>query len=287
MQPAPELLALPNPYDPAANAPYRVHDLSLYRGKYYAYWGPAPALLWFAPFRALTGFHFSENMATALFCWGAAVFSCLLLVRCQQQYLPGTPFWMVVAGCAALCVSNAAPWVLRRTFVYELPIWADYLLIMAALYCLTGAGPLQNLPDRRLLVTGMLVAIAVATRLSALGGVAMLAVAAWRLRAARRAALLFAPLLVCLGLLAVYNRLRFDSWTETGVHISVGVQSHASLCLVQPRADPGFPLPFLCGARRLDHGVSVRGAGGQYGAVVGIRDLLRAGGGDRRAPFPS
>lgn len=102
VKPAPELLALPDSYDPAANAPYRVHDLSLYRGKYYMYWGPAPALLWFAPFRILTGFHFSENMATALFCWGWVALSCLLLVRWRQQYLPQTPFWMVLAAGAAL-----------------------------------------------------------------------------------------------------------------------------------------------------------------------------------------
>src|SRR5262249_45010424 len=44
-RPAPELLALPNPYDCEANRPYRLHDRSLYQGRYYLYWGPVPALL--------------------------------------------------------------------------------------------------------------------------------------------------------------------------------------------------------------------------------------------------
>ncbi len=38
VEPAPELLALPDPYDPVANAPYRFHDALLYQGRYYLYW---------------------------------------------------------------------------------------------------------------------------------------------------------------------------------------------------------------------------------------------------------
>ena len=42
--PAPELLALKDPYDPEQNGPYKLGDISLYRGKYYTYFGAAPAL---------------------------------------------------------------------------------------------------------------------------------------------------------------------------------------------------------------------------------------------------
>jgi len=129
---------------------------------------------------------------------------------------------MVLAAGTALAVSNAAPWVLRQANVYELSIAAACLLTMAALYCLAGAGPLEDLPDRRLLSAGILVAVAVATRLTAVGGAVMLAVAAWRLRRqprpAWRLALLLTPLVLCCGLLGLYNRLRFDSWIETGLH---------------------------------------------------------------------
>jgi hypothetical protein len=45
-QPSPALLALPNPYDPAMlkDVPYLM-DASLYRGRYYLYFGPVPALI--------------------------------------------------------------------------------------------------------------------------------------------------------------------------------------------------------------------------------------------------
>ena len=44
-KPAPQLLAMSDPYDPAANEPYRLHDASLYRGKYYVYFGAAPVVV--------------------------------------------------------------------------------------------------------------------------------------------------------------------------------------------------------------------------------------------------
>ena len=54
--PEPEgLLSLSDPHDPVANEPFRhageqgVHDLSLYDGRLYMYWGPTPALVAFLP----------------------------------------------------------------------------------------------------------------------------------------------------------------------------------------------------------------------------------------------
>ena len=45
VKPEPELLALENPYDPVANAAYRLLDPSLYNGRYYLYFGPVPAVV--------------------------------------------------------------------------------------------------------------------------------------------------------------------------------------------------------------------------------------------------
>src|SRR5665213_1759719 len=69
--PRPELLALADPYDPVANAPYRVHDMSLFKGHYYLYFGAAPVLLFFWPYAMVTGSYPTEGLATAVFCAGA------------------------------------------------------------------------------------------------------------------------------------------------------------------------------------------------------------------------
>jgi hypothetical protein len=65
--PKPQLLALADPYLPALNAPYRMHDASLYGGKYYLYFGPAPVLVLHMPLRWLTGYYPSDAAAVLIF----------------------------------------------------------------------------------------------------------------------------------------------------------------------------------------------------------------------------
>src|SRR5262245_43808072 len=55
VEPVPQLLQLDDPYDPDKNAPYRVlHDASLYRTKYYLYFGPTPVISLLLPLRFVT-----------------------------------------------------------------------------------------------------------------------------------------------------------------------------------------------------------------------------------------
>jgi hypothetical protein len=49
VEPAPELLALPDPWSDKLNRPYRLLDAVLYQGHYYLYHGATPALLLFTP----------------------------------------------------------------------------------------------------------------------------------------------------------------------------------------------------------------------------------------------
>src|SRR5712692_5662699 len=79
VEPSKELLDLPDPYDPSLNAKFRLHDASLYKGKYYLYFGPVPALTFFIPFRLILHRDLPENFAVALFCFGGLVWSILLL----------------------------------------------------------------------------------------------------------------------------------------------------------------------------------------------------------------
>src|SRR5439155_11284335 len=68
IKPSPELLALPNPWDPAANEPYRMHDMALFHGRYYLYHGAGPAVMLFTPWLLITGHDLPERFALFLFC---------------------------------------------------------------------------------------------------------------------------------------------------------------------------------------------------------------------------
>src|SRR5690349_21007343 len=98
------LLALPDPYVPAASQPYRdmgFHDLVLYKGRFYATWGPAPAVVLFAPLR-LAGIDLSHSVAAFLLAFGAWAFACGALLFAVRRWLPASPRWMLFAGAVVL-----------------------------------------------------------------------------------------------------------------------------------------------------------------------------------------
>ncbi len=223
IEPAPELLALKDPYDPQQNAAYRLHDASLFRGKYYLYYGPTPALILFAPFRVLTGLDFPEPVAVALFCSAGLFFSLLFLYYLCHLYYPELPRWLLTVTILALGFGNAAPFLLRRPLHYEVAISAGYALVFASVYCF-GSGGLQKVPNiRRLALGSLLLGLAAGARITlAVVGLVPIALAFYLYREQRKALLpraaaaLFGPLAICLFLLGVYNYERFGSWTEVG-----------------------------------------------------------------------
>jgi hypothetical protein len=223
VQPAKKLLALPDPYDPVANAPYRLHDMSLYHDRYYLPWGPTPALTLFIPFRALGLGDMPENLAVVLFSLSGLVFSVLLLRLLLRRFLPQTPAWLEVVAVTALALSNVAPFVLRTPAVYEVAISAGYFFVFAGLYLL-ASGTLADRPSLPRLGLGSLslgLAGGCRPHLLLVGGAAVLCWwwLAWRKDRATRlrlAAVLGAPLLVCVAALLIYNAARFHSPTEFG-----------------------------------------------------------------------
>ena len=66
----PKLLELDNPYDPALRLEKRVAfkwDHALYKGKYYMYFGVAPVLFTFLPYKVITGHDLTTYHATQLY----------------------------------------------------------------------------------------------------------------------------------------------------------------------------------------------------------------------------
>ena len=88
-----ELQRLPDPYDPAANAPFRkfsfaegrLHDLSYYDGKLYLYFSPVPALLVFWPYHTVTGRYLDHASAVAIFASLGFLVSAALLFGVWRQ----------------------------------------------------------------------------------------------------------------------------------------------------------------------------------------------------------
>jgi hypothetical protein len=223
VDPSQQLLSLPNPYDPAANGPYKLHDLSLYHDKYYLYWGPTPALLLFIPFRVLGLGDMPQTLATFLFAFVGFCFALASLRLLARRFVPDAPRWMLAASAIALALGNALPFTLRRVAVYEVAITAGFCLSFIALYLvITG---LQNgVRPWRLAWASLFVGLAVGARPTmAVWALALvvLAVILVRRETDRRARLKLAGVLVGpvagVGiLLMLYNVARFGSPLEFG-----------------------------------------------------------------------
>jgi hypothetical protein len=131
--PAPEMAQLKNPYDPIENGPYRLHDATYYKGKYYLYFGPTPALVLFWPYHALTGDYLWHRQGVAIFGSGVFLVSVGLLFAIRRRYFPGVSLWVTGWAILGLGFANTIPIVLRRPDVWEIPITCASLFVLLAL----------------------------------------------------------------------------------------------------------------------------------------------------------
>ena len=223
IHPPPEMLALPDPYDPEANANYRLHDASLYHGKYYLYFGPTPAIVLFLPYRVLTGSHLPTRIAVALFCNLGFAFSCLLLfvlARHQEWDLPG---WLASFAVLSMGSVPGVAFLLIRPSFYEIAIGAGYCFVMAG-FLFFARGVLSERPRAGPLATaGLCFGLAAGCRpdLCVLA-VLMAALVVIRFRFYKGPVLAFlVPAAACGILLAIYNFVRFDNPLEFGIRYTL------------------------------------------------------------------
>ncbi len=218
--PDPRLLALPNPRDPVANAPYRLHDASLYQGKYYLYFGPTPVLVLFLPYQVLTGSQLPTRAAVALFCIGGYACSCALFFLLARREKWVCPFWLAATAVLSLGTSSLVLFLLMRPSFYEVAIASAYCFLMGGFALLADSLGRQvpRLPG--LILSGLCFGLAAGCRpTAALLAVLIAALLFFRIRS--RVLAFACPIMVCGLLLAWYNYARFHNPLEFGTSYSL------------------------------------------------------------------
>jgi hypothetical protein len=215
--PQPELMRLADPYDPKANAPYRVQDLSLYKGRHYLYFGIVPALAAFLPWR-VTGLRLPENFAAVLFMSGGLVWTSLALRAAARRLERPPPAWLLALAVLFIGLSAFQTYVLRRPSVYEVAVAAGFCFFGAACYWLLRSLDPGPPGARALLLASLFVGLAVGSRPNQVVAAPLLLLA-WSQRRQKGDALrALVPFGVSVALLLLYNRVRFDDWLEFGQH---------------------------------------------------------------------
>ena len=219
--PRAEMLALADPYDPAQNAAVRMGDASYFRGRYYLYFGAAPAALVMMPYYVLTGKELGTTTVIFGFCATGFLACSVLWLALRRRYFPESALWVAPGGVLMLGLSTHVLVLLRRPLVWELPISTGYAMTMLALLAVNAA-----LHGRRPIVAlglaGLGLGLAAGARPTYVFGAVMLLPALWGIRRVRgriwrKAGLAAAAGFgMCVLVILAHNYARFGNPLEFG-----------------------------------------------------------------------
>ncbi|WP_339561882.1 hypothetical protein [Bifidobacterium thermophilum] len=236
------LAAMDNPYDPqargalgAASGDPSLWDWAFYHGRYYCYFGPLPAIVLFAPFKALTGTDLSTAAACAILAIAACASLVFLVQTLWKRFWKGTPRWFAVLACTAIVAASGLSYLVLVPWFYSIPILASLALAPAGIALWArSADDIGAAPHTGMVAAGsLLVALTITCRptfiLTAVFGLILLwpqirsrEMLAVRSRHAVQASLAaIAPFLVIGGVMMWYNAARFGNPFNFGANYNL------------------------------------------------------------------
>lgn len=204
-------------------------DNSCYKRKIYVYFGVAPALLFYLPYKLITGSDFSDYMAAFLFFFGGFVFNYMFLYLIKKKYyksLSNLPF-LVSSFVIGIC--NVSPFMLRRLADYQVAIASGYFFNSATLYFFYTSIKEEKINMKKVLLGSLLSGLAFASRpQNCFFYLASAIVMIFYARKLKKLNLQFFsslcfPFAVCGLLIGFYNYIRFDNPLEFGFFYQQGV----------------------------------------------------------------
>ncbi|OGI20280.1 MAG: hypothetical protein A3B68_05510 [Candidatus Melainabacteria bacterium RIFCSPHIGHO2_02_FULL_34_12] len=234
-EPDPKLLELADPYDPWTNMHYRWHDASLYKGKYYLYFGITPVILLYLPFKLLTGLTMTDRLASVLFMFGVFAWAVAILLFIQRTYFQKIENWKIFLSVAVLGIANWGPFMVREdNGLYNVAILCGLFFLMGSIYLFIKAAHEEKNRITRLLLGSLFMGLAAGARPTILV-MSVLFLLVWnkikknidsKTRFNAGLALIL-PFFVCASLIGLYNYLRFGNIFEFGFTYQVGLYNFA------------------------------------------------------------
>src|SRR6478752_2867949 len=234
LEPARELVQAADPYD-RVNIRYWAPDLSYFRGRYYVYWGPLPALLQ-AAVKALLGItHVVGDQYIGLYSACLATLGGgLIIERMARRLFGSVPKFVVVFGILAFAFANPMLHNVTTAGTYQSAILAGQGWLLPGLALAFEAvwhGGTDAARRYRLLLAGVCWAFAVGSRVTVLPTVALFIGAtalaeSWGSERRWRKALvnslwLGVPVAATGFALLAYNQLRFGNPFEFGLKLQL------------------------------------------------------------------
>ncbi|HEX3728240.1 MAG TPA: hypothetical protein VHV47_00415 [Opitutaceae bacterium] len=223
-RPDPRLAALPDPYDPASNAAFRVDNLSYYHGRYFLYLGIVPAATAFLPVRLLTGRYLTPEAASAGFCLLGAAAAVGTLAGLRRRSFSRAPRTVIGAAFAAAVLAGGFQVATAASLAQEVAVAAAYAFAMLGIWAASNAA--EGGAAWTAAASLSLAAAAGCRPNYAVGAALAVALLGWRSRnrtgRGRLIAAAILPLLAVGAALAAYNFARFGNPVEFGQHYMFG-----------------------------------------------------------------
>lgn len=232
-EPPQSLLSLSDPYNYTLRYETGVVDeipidITLYKEKYYLYWGPAPSLF-LMPFSEERIAQIKDKYIGYLFACGVLLYLILFTLKLWERYGAILPAWFIGVFALTLGLSMPVPWMFRASGIYEAAIFGAQFFLIGGFYWLYLSLGDKKISTGKLLLGGMHWAFAMGTRLTAwvpilLGAFVTLIYLLKDLRQTPIKQTIFKPILfaippfIALLLLGWYNYARFDSVTDFGLN---------------------------------------------------------------------
>jgi len=216
IKPNPQLLTLPNPYDPIQNGAYRLHDASLYRGNYYLYWGPIPAIT-----RVFFANQLPEQFFIFLYVSGCAIIYFFIVKKIKSDYFPKTNkiyfYFAILSGSFNGVILN----LLASSGIYYEAIAAAQFFFLCGFFITLHY--LSNPQNKYICFSSIFYTLSFASRISYLFPCLFIAIyylvtsIKQKKKSVFSTLLSFSPYLTGLLLLGLYNYLRFGNFLEFGL----------------------------------------------------------------------
>lgn len=228
--PSPELLARANPYSYESDKDWDawMWDMSLYKGRYYIYWGPVPALMLWG-IKAALGYSATvhDQWLVLFFSLTRLYAGSALIVRFARDQNPQLPRWALYLALLVFALASPTPYFLARPLVYEASIACGQGFLCLGLYFAYLGLREPRAQTRWFVAAGSCLGCALAARASLILSAPLVVVAtavcaarprgyAWR-TLLRALTAIGAPVAVSLFLYGLYNQLRFDAFYEFGL----------------------------------------------------------------------
>lgn len=142
VEPGEKLKNMANPYDAIARATEGIdvlYDYAYYNGKYYVYFSIIPQLLFFIPFKLITGQYLNLMYPVLIFCGLGSLFAMLSIRKIINKYFKKANFRITVLSVITALFASMTLYIVGRPKVYEVVASCGYWLIMQAVYCFIKA----------------------------------------------------------------------------------------------------------------------------------------------------